>query len=61
MKCKKHPQYKAIRKPRVDCPECWAMYREKHKHYPPMESWPELDNDEAARYIGPEPWAQEKK
>lgn len=22
MKCKKHPKYKAIRKPRVNCKEC---------------------------------------
>ena len=26
MRCKKHPKYKAIRKPRVACPECWAMF-----------------------------------
>ncbi len=26
MKCKKHPGYKGIRKPRVDCLECWKIY-----------------------------------
>ena len=26
MKCKDHPNYKAIRTPRVDCPACWDMY-----------------------------------
>ena len=24
--CKKHPKYKAVRKPRVNCEECWRMY-----------------------------------
>ncbi len=26
MKCKKHPKYKAILKPRVPCEDCWVMY-----------------------------------
>lgn len=26
MKCKKHPKYKAIRKPRVNCKECIKIY-----------------------------------
>lgn len=26
MKCKKHPSYKAVRPPQVDCKECWEMY-----------------------------------
>lgn len=26
MTCPKHPKYKAIRKPRVDCIPCWKMY-----------------------------------
>lgn len=30
MTCKKHPKYKAIRKPRVDCEPCWEMYFEEH-------------------------------
>jgi Zn finger protein HypA/HybF involved in hydrogenase expression len=30
-KCKKHPQYGAIRKPRSDCEACWEMYNVKHK------------------------------
>lgn len=25
-KCKKHPKYKAIRKPQCDCSCCWEMY-----------------------------------
>lgn len=29
-KCKKHPQYKAIRKPRADCSVCWSMYNESN-------------------------------
>lgn len=24
--CRKHPKYKAMRKPRVACEECWRMY-----------------------------------
>lgn len=24
MKCKKHPKYKAIRKPMCDCKKCWG-------------------------------------
>jgi len=30
MKCKEHPRYKAIRKPKVKCKDCWKYYREKH-------------------------------
>jgi len=26
MKCKKHPKYKGIYKPRVECLDCWKMY-----------------------------------
>lgn len=26
MKCRKHPKYKAIRKPRVLCPGCWWIW-----------------------------------
>ncbi len=26
-KCKKHRTYKAIRRPRVRCRACWAMFR----------------------------------
>jgi len=26
-KCKKHPKYKAIRKPGCDCDVCWAIYQ----------------------------------
>jgi len=29
MKCKKHPKYKVIKKPREDCLDCWKMYAEK--------------------------------
>lgn len=28
--CKKHPYYKAIRKPRVNCFSCYVAYYEKH-------------------------------
>jgi len=31
MSCKKHPKYKAIRKPRVDCEDCWKMYNDTEK------------------------------
>ena len=31
MKCKKHPKYKAVRKPRVECERCWEMYEANHK------------------------------
>lgn len=26
MVCKKHPKYKGLRKPRVLCPDCWALF-----------------------------------
>ncbi len=29
-KCIKRKTYKAIRKHRVNCPQCWTMYNEKH-------------------------------
>ncbi len=28
MNCEKHPKYKAILKPRVDCRACWILYLE---------------------------------
>lgn len=28
--CKRHPRYKAIRKPTADCLQCWAEYACKH-------------------------------
>lgn len=31
IKCSKHPKYQGIRKPKVDCPECWNIYNELHK------------------------------
>ena len=31
MTCKKHKQYKAIRPPRVKCPECERMYSVSQK------------------------------
>lgn len=30
LKCKKHPTYKAIRKPTADCKACREMYGAKH-------------------------------
>jgi len=32
LKCKKHPQYKAIRKPRMACQTCWDVWEMKHKN-----------------------------
>jgi len=29
MTCEKHPKYKAIRKPRSHCRDCWNMYNAK--------------------------------
>jgi hypothetical protein len=29
MNCKKHPKYKALRKPKADCLECWKMYAKR--------------------------------
>lgn len=26
MKCKKHPRYKGIYKPRIECLDCWKIY-----------------------------------
>ena len=28
--CKKHPKYKAVKCPRVDCDACWRMYVANH-------------------------------
>lgn len=28
--CKKHKKYKAIKKPKANCEECWKMYFNKH-------------------------------
>jgi hypothetical protein len=33
MKCKKHPQYKAIFEPRCDCLDCWKIYARSLKEY----------------------------
>jgi hypothetical protein len=30
MKCKKHPRYKAIFKPKCSCPECWDLYMDNN-------------------------------
>jgi len=30
-RCKDHPKYKAMRKPRLDCKKCWALYNGKKK------------------------------
>jgi hypothetical protein len=27
--CKKHPKYKGIHRPRVDCKKCWEIYDER--------------------------------
>jgi hypothetical protein len=32
MKCKKHPKYKAVRKPTSDCLYCWHKWLEKNPH-----------------------------
>lgn len=37
MKCKLHPKYKAIRKPK-NCQQCWSIYMNKH----PNEKFPNL-------------------
>lgn len=29
MICKKHPKYKGIRKPKIDCLDCFKVYAEK--------------------------------
>jgi len=31
MRCKKHPKYKAVHKPRVECKRCLEMYEANHK------------------------------
>lgn len=28
--CKKHPKYKAVKVPRIDCEDCWMLYRNKN-------------------------------
>jgi len=30
MKCRKHPNYKAVKVPRVDCDACWKLFQDKH-------------------------------
>lgn len=29
MKCKKHPRYKGVKRPKI-CPDCWAIWKVKH-------------------------------
>ena len=29
MKCKKHPEYKALHEPMVNCLDCWKQYAQK--------------------------------
>lgn len=29
--CRAHPKYKGVHKPNMDCPQCWIIYKEKHK------------------------------
>lgn len=31
MRCRKYPRYRAVFRPRVECPECWDLYLETHK------------------------------
>ena len=33
MKCKKHPRYKALKKPRCECYECWQMFVKRTADY----------------------------
>jgi len=28
--CTDHPKYGGVRKPRTDCPQCWALYEFNH-------------------------------
>jgi hypothetical protein len=37
MKCKKHPKYKAILRPRADCEDCRKMYAAKQEAKNPNE------------------------
>lgn len=30
LQCKKHPKYKAVRKPRIPCADCWRLWNFKH-------------------------------
>lgn len=32
LKCKRHPNYQAIRVPRVACQTCWDIWEMKHKN-----------------------------
>lgn len=32
--CNNHPKYRAIRKPRVDCPICWLSFLSEHRDKP---------------------------
>ena len=38
-RCKKHPQYKAIKRPNVNCDDCWNIYINSH---PESGQWKEL-------------------
>lgn len=33
MKCKKHPKYKGIHKPKVECEDCEKIYEDNHSSY----------------------------
>ena len=30
-KCRKHPKYKAMRKPQCDCKKCWQIWEDQVK------------------------------
>ncbi len=34
MKCSRHPRYKGINKPRVECVDCWVMYLQNKGEHP---------------------------
>lgn len=60
MKCKKHPKYKAVRKPRCNCVTCWRMYAEKHELSPmAKKALQRSENYEDLSFA--DQWAEDKR
>lgn len=32
VRCKKHPKYRALRRPTANCTSCWTMYKDRVKN-----------------------------
>jgi len=49
MKCSKHPRYKGMKKPRVECVDCWVIYLQNKGEHPIK------DNEKRVRFYKAHP------